>query len=218
MVNTDMAAYYARLADSYEEIYDAPGRQDDLEVLQERVEEVLQEHRVLELACGTGYWTAHIASSVESVLATDINPAMLTVAQSKELPGNVQFALADAGKLLLSGALDGPFSACFAAFWWSHVKREDQSAWLDALRAKLGKDALLVLIDDSYIEDDLMPIARTDAEGNTYQIVGMPDGERFEVLKNFPTDSALRKKFAHAAKEIRVLRLEHYWMLTCRLK
>src|SRR3954465_8811921 len=104
MVNTDMAAYYARLAARYEEIYDAPERQDDLEVLLERVEQVLQDHRVLELACGTGYWTAHIASSVESVLATDNNPAMLAVAQGKGLPANVQFAQVDANKFPASGS------------------------------------------------------------------------------------------------------------------
>jgi SAM-dependent methyltransferase len=218
MLNMDIGAYYARLADSYEEVYDVPERQDELEVVQERVSQVLQDHRVLELACGTGYWTAHIASSVESVLATDANPAMLAVAQSKGLPAHVQFAQVDANCFPLSSVPATAFSACFAAFWWSHVKREQQAAWLEGVRARLGKDGLLVLIDDAYIEDDLVPVARTDAAGNTYQIHRMPDGERFEVLKNFPTDSALRKRFAHVAKEIRILRLAHYWMLTCRFK
>jgi hypothetical protein len=38
------------------------------------------------------------------------------------------------------------------------------------------------------------------------------------VLKNYPTDSALRKKMATAARETRVERLEYYYILSCRLK
>ena len=44
------------------------------------------------------------------------------------------------------------------------------------------------------------------------------DGERYEYVKNLPTDSALRKKFAGVAKDIRILRLQHTWLLSCRLK
>jgi hypothetical protein len=76
---------------------------------------------------------------------------------------------------------------------------------------------LLVLIDSNYVEGSSTPIAHTDAEGNTYQIRTLA-GERYDVLKNFPTDSALRKRFAAHAREIRVLRMEHFWMLSCRLK
>ena len=46
----------------------------------------------------------------------------------------------------------------------------------------------------------------------------LASGERLEVIKNFPTDSFLRKKLATATKEIRIDRLEHYWLLTARLK
>jgi hypothetical protein len=85
------------------------------------------------------------------------------------------------------------------------------------LRRQLGKDALLVMVDDTYVEGSSIPIARTDLDGNTHHIDTL-DGERYEVLKNYPTDSALRKKLAPAVKEIRILRLEHYWMLTGKLK
>ena len=218
MMNTDqekLSAYYARRASTYEQIYDKPERQADLAVLREKVRDALADHQVLELACGTGYWTAQLARSAASVLATDINQEMIAAAKAKNLPSEkVRFALADAFDL----QVDGPFSACFAGFWWSHVKRQDQAAFLQQLRAKLGKDTYLVLIDNVYVEGSSTSIARTDLEGNTYQIRTLEDGSRHEVLKNFPTDSALRKKMAGAVKDIRILRLEHYWMLTGTLK
>jgi SAM-dependent methyltransferase len=212
MLNTDSDAYYAARAATYEEIYDRPERQEELSRLHDRVAELMEGHAVLEVACGTGYWTRQLAEVAASVTAVDSNPAMLAIAQRAPAEG-VEFVQADAYDLPASDR----YTACFAGFWWSHVPRERQAAWLSGLQKKLGKDTLLVLIDNSYAEGSSTPIARTDAEGNTYQIRSLA-GERYEVLKNFPTDSTLRKRFAAHAREIRVMRLEHFWLLSCRLK
>ena len=214
-VDKDMTAYYAKRAATYEQIYAKPERQADLAVLHERVRDALRDQTVLEIACGTGYWTAQFAESAKSVLATDINPEVIDVAKAKGLPADkVEFALADAFDLPAGKT----YSACFAGFWWSHVLRQEQEGFLLKLREKLGKDVLLVLIDNVYVEGSSTPIARTDSEGNTFQIRTLPTGERYEVLKNFPTDSALKKRMGAVVKELRVVRLEHYWMATCRLK
>jgi SAM-dependent methyltransferase len=211
----EMAAYYARLAGTYDQDYVTAEQQPDLEELHNRVREALAGHRVLELACGTGHWTEQIAQSAESILATDINPEMLEQAKAKGLADDkVQFRLMDVFDI----DVEGTFTACFAGFWWSHVKRQEQENLLAMLRKKLGRDALLVLVDDCHVERDSTTTARTDAEGNTFQLRTLPNGERYEVLKNYPTDSALRKRFAESVKEIRILRLENFWMLTGRFK
>jgi len=76
----------------------------------------------------------------------------------------------------------------------------------------------IVLLDDAYVEGSSDTVARTDMEGNTYQIRTTPDGERYEIPKTYPSDSALRKKLASSVREIKIVRLEYYWMLTSRLK
>jgi SAM-dependent methyltransferase len=214
-LKTDLQAYYAERAEHYEEIYQREERQDDLDELQERLQEVLFGQHVLELACGTGYWTEQYADLAESVLATDITPEVLAIAEAKDID-KVEYAVMDAFDVQKPAGRT--VTACFAGFWWSHVLREKQSGYLEQLRARLGKDTLLVLIDNNYVEGSSTVIARTDLEGNTFQIRTLENGDRYEVLKNFPTDSALRKKFADHAREIRILRNEFYWMLTCRLK
>ncbi len=218
-VNTDMQAYYAMRAASYENLYATPALQADLQKLQPLVQEALLGHHVLELACGTGYWTQQIADVAESVLATDNNPAMLAQASAKGLPQEkVSFAEMDA--LHMQSASN--VTACFAAGWWSHVLRQDQSAYLDHCRAQLGKDALLVLIDQNFVEGRSIPVARTDLAGNIFQIhrhePGLIGDEGHEILHNYPTDSALRKKFADATREIRIVRTDNFWMLRCRMK
>ncbi|SNS71031.1 Methyltransferase domain-containing protein [Noviherbaspirillum humi] len=214
-VNTS-SGFYLQLAAIAEAAYGRPEREEDLLDLQEMVAEALEAHDILELACGTGYWSQLLQDEVAiSLLATDICPEVLDIARTRDLDEEiVSFAQADA----FDPKVEGDFSACFIGFFWSHVPRQDQDRLLAALRARLGAGALLVMVDDNLVEDDENPIARTDAEGNTYQFLRTPDGERVEVLKNFPTDSALRKKLAAHAREVRVERLHHYWMLTCKLK
>jgi SAM-dependent methyltransferase len=212
---TELADYYARRAEIHEQVCGKPEPLADLKILKEHVCATLMNHHVLEIACGTGYWTEVLAQSAASVLATDGNQKMVELAQSRGLPSEkVRFAPADAFDLQLKEK----FSACFAGFWWSHLKRQDQTDFLQKLHMNLGKDILLVLLDSVYVEGSSAPIARTDHEGNTCQIRTLPNGDRHELVKNFPTDSGLRKRLAAFLKDIRILRLEHYWMLTGRFK
>lgn len=207
--------FYALNAAAAETAYDKPERQADLALLRQRVPELLRGHKVLEIACGTGYWTRLIAASAASVHAVDVNEEVLALARARQSGGNVTFAQADAFDLPQAA---GEYTAVFAGFWWSHVPREEQERFMAQLRAKLGKDVLLVLLDNVYMDGSSTVVARTDAEGNTYQFRLLPSGERLEIIKNFPTDSYLRKKLASSVKEIRIERWEYYWLLTARLK
>ena len=215
MITEQSAQFYAKSASNHDRVYDKPERLHDLAAMRTHVADALRGHVVLELACGTGYWTSIIAASADSVVATDINAEMIALAKLRALPSDkVTLRVADANALPDD---IGSFTAVFIGFWWSHVKRETQERFLAQLRAKLG-DILIVLLDDAYVEGSSDTVARTDMEGNTYQIRVAPDGERYEIPKTYPSDSALRKKLASSVREIRVVRTEFYWMLTCRLK
>ncbi len=212
-----MRDYYAQRASKLEQVYQKPERQQDLREIQGKVIEVLKDQRVLEVACGTGYWTERFAAAARSVVATDYNQSMLDLAQEKIYPdGKVEFSLTDLYEL--PPALPGQYSACFAGFFWSHVLRDEQPGLLAHLSKAAGKGSTLVLIDNNYVEGSSTVIARTDLEGNTYQLRKQEDGSRVEILKNFPTDSALRKKFGPFVRDIRIFRNTYYWMLTCVLK
>jgi SAM-dependent methyltransferase len=216
MITEQSAQFYAKIASNHDRIYDRPERQDDLAEMREHVVEALRGHTVLELACGTGYWTRQIAEVADKIVATDINPEMIAMARLRKMP-------ADKVELRVVDAYDlpddlGEFTAVFVGFWWSHVKREEYVKFLAKLKAKVGKDVLIVLLDETYVEGSSATVARTDMEGNTFHISTAPDGERYEIPTTYPTDSALRKKLTPAVREIRIVRMEYYWLLTCRLK
>lgn len=217
--NNDVADFYTAIAEHYDaQFHDESDedRQDDLDDVAEQVAELMRGHTVLELGCGTGYFTDVIAETAKSVLATDISEAMLNVAREHgEGLENVAYRVVDA--LNLPTDL-GKFSAVFAGFLWSHFRKEEQDAFLAGLRARIGANALLVLIDDEYVEGASPTIARTDLQGNTWAQFVDADGKRHELPKNYPTDSALRKRLGTAVREIKIGRWDSCWALTCRLK
>ena len=211
-----VARFYAKAAAGWDEREEDEERAADLEEVADGVAGLVEGQAVLELACGTGRWTEVLAEVADSVVAVDINPAMLEQARARGLPEDqVRFVEADA--LALPADL-GEVDAVFIGFWWSHLTRAHQERLLAGLRARVGKDVQLIVLDDEYVEGHSAPVARTDAQGNTWQVAVAPDGERFELPKGYPTDSALRKRLASVAREIRVARWDTCWVLTCRLK
>ena len=214
--NDPVARYYASSTQAADAALSRAERANDLSKVRERIAQLVRGQTVLELACGTGYWTEVIAANADKVLATDILDEMIARAATRRFPeGNVAFRKVDG--LDLPEDL-GTITCVFIGFWGSHLKRDEQDALLAQLRVRLGSDVSLILLDDAYVEGSSTTIARTDAQGNTYEIVAAPDGERFELPKNYPADSALRKRLGGEVREIRIERLTYYWMLTCRLK
>ena len=204
--------YYARRAAEYEKIFDKPERQADLARMRVDIPRLFVNQRVLEIACGTGYWPPLIAEQAESVLATDYNEEPLAIAKSKAYRrANVTFAQADAYALPDWGQ---KFSACYAGFWWSHVPLGEIAGFLGNLEKVLQPGATVAFMDNRYVEGSSTPISRTDAEGNTYQARRLADGSNHEVLKNFPTAQELR---ARLGKDVRYVEYEYYWIASYRI-
>ena len=58
--------------------------------LRRRVPELLASRTVLEVACGTGYWTQFIARKARRVYACDINQSVLEIAAEKPMPSDTR--------------------------------------------------------------------------------------------------------------------------------
>lgn len=211
-----MKAYYAARSNEYERIYTKPERQADLRRLETIIPALFAGHSVLEIACGTGYWTGHIAQSAKSVLATDLTPETLEVAGTKNLPADrVRFATADAFDL--APAL-GQFDAAFAGFWWSHLKLSESRGFLASLRARLAPGAIVAFLDNRYVEGSSTPIDHRDADGNTWQRRPLDDGSEHLVLKNFPTEAELVAQTQSFGTKCRYEALDYYWLFSCAVR
>ena len=207
-----MRAYYAQRAQVYERVYHKPERQADLRAMEAWLPALFAGRAVLEVACGTGWWTPHGARDARTWLATDINPETLAVAQAKPMPPCVRFATVDAYTF---GQIAGRrFEGAFAGFWWSHVPLARLAPWLDALHARLEPGARVVLLDNRYVARSSTPLSRRDDAGNTYQQRTLDDGSTHEVLKNFPTRDEALAAVGRRARAPQWIEHRHYWILT----
>jgi protein-L-isoaspartate O-methyltransferase len=195
----DVSRYYAERAPVYDETAGYTDPQAELlrATIKARYQEMFRGHAVLEIACGTGYWTRTIAEVAESVLATDINPSL--VAQARDrcrcLP-NVTLQIADA--YTLAGVPTG-FSAAFGIWWWSHVPKERLPGFLRALHGKLQPGGFVLFVDQLPYTGH---VRRRDPQGNTIEQRSLPDGRLFEIVKNFPAEEDVRTVLAGIADNV----------------
>jgi ubiquinone/menaquinone biosynthesis C-methylase UbiE len=212
--DTQMVSYYAARAPEYDRIYEKPERQADIADLRERLPALFSGKRVLEIACGTGFWTQFIAPQARAMVALDAAPQTMAIAAQRVAPDKVRFVTGDAYTLPTDL---GAFDAAFAGLWFSHVPRARQREFLKGLGAVLAPGAVAVLLDNRYVPGSSTPITETDADGDSYQLRPLDDGSTHRVLKNFPTSARLRQLLDGLADEWVLIELAYYWALQYRV-
>ncbi|PYI52081.1 class I SAM-dependent methyltransferase [Paenibacillus flagellatus] len=212
-----MQHYYSRRAREYESVYDRddPVRLKELADLEQDMRDALRGRSVLEIACGTGYWTERAARSADRITATDLTPEALEIAMTKPLPpGKVRFRQADAYEPAL---IPGTFDAGLANFWLSHVPKLRLPEFLQRLHDRLGSGAVVFMADNMYVDGVGGELVRRTGEQDTYKLRTLSDGTRFEVLKNYYTADELIGLFTPYASELRVQAATCFWWATYRI-
>ena len=203
--------YYQKRAKEYDQVYQKPERQNDLQQLQDYLKTTFANKKILEIACGTGYWTKTIAETCTAILATDVNTAVLAIAKTKNYNrGLVEFKELDFWQLKEPMT---SYDAVFGGFIWSHILKKELPRFLTILQNQLNANGELIFIDNKYITGSNTPISRTDADGNTYQIRKLQNGAEYEVLKNFPTKAEIEDLIKGVGFEMKWMELEYYWVL-----
>lgn len=209
----DLADYYAARAAVYDETagYTDTDAERARASIKTRYREFFRGRDVLEVACGTGYWTRVLANTARSVLAVDVSATMISRAQKRvaHLP-HVKLQVADAY------TLDGVRADCNAAFahwWWSHIPLERTSEFLAAMHGKLSPGAIVMFVDQLPYD---APGRRRDRSGNIWETRMLPDGRSFEIIKNFPCEQEIHLALSNIAENIRYVERpdERSWDVT----
>jgi 2-polyprenyl-3-methyl-5-hydroxy-6-metoxy-1,4-benzoquinol methylase len=212
-MNLDLISYYSDRAKEYEKVYLKPERQLDLQKATTVLQSIFSQKTVLEIACGTGYWTERIAQTATSIYATDISQSVIEVARSKHYPIKVTFEVCD----MYSCKPGGKYESVFGGFIWSHIPLQDLDKFIDNINGFVAPGGLIVLMDNNYVEGSNHPITETDGQGNTYQIRKLENETSHLVLKNFPTKEFIMDKFSTIASAVDFLKLTYYWIASFRL-
>ena len=208
-INKNIITYYKARAKEYEKIYAKPERQGQLLQASEILQQIFSGKNVLEIACGTGYWTERISQTASSILATDINESVIEIAKTKKYNCPVNFQIVDIYK---PAGLTG-YESIFGGFIWSHIPLQDLEKFIDNINAQTIPGGTIVLIDNNYVEGSSLPVTETDKFGNTYQTRKLEDGSEHLVLKNFPTREFLKDLLHNKATDIEFIDLKYYWIM-----
>jgi protein-L-isoaspartate O-methyltransferase len=213
----DVIRYYVERAPVYDETagYNNPEAEELRATIKKRYREIFRGRKVLEIACGSGYWTAVIGEVAKSVLAIDVNSSLVSIARErcKNLP-NVRFQIANAYAL---DGVPGGFDAALGIWWWSHVPRQKLWDFLNALHHKLTLGALVMFVDQLPYDGF---IRKQDKKGNILEQRILQDGRACMIVKNFPTEQEVVDALDGFAEDIRYLERpeEQSWEVTCKTK
>jgi ubiquinone/menaquinone biosynthesis C-methylase UbiE len=204
-----MESYYAARAPEYDRVYLKPERQADLARLRGWLPTLLAGSRLLEVACGTGYWTQCLAPVAREVVALDAAPQTLAIARRRVSGGRVEFIVGDAYRLPFDR---GRFTAAFAGFWFSHVPKSRRRDFLGGLGDALQPGSTVLMLDNLYVPGSSTPIAERDDGGDTWQRRTLDDGSMHRVLKNFPGADELVQAIDGLGTEPEFTAVGHYWV------
>ena len=203
-----MLDYYEKRLPEYEAIYHKPERQQDLGWLEQQLCDLTRRQRVIELACGTGYWTRRIAQGASALHATDGSGLLAQSAVASCPAGNVTWGVVDA----FQPPQLQEYDVLVCGFFYSHVLKQQLDGFLHTLAGSARSGTRVVFFDNRFVAGSSTPISRTDDDGNTYQTRSLKDGSHHDVLKNFPDENELSGVLGAHFTDVSVSMSRYFWL------
>jgi ubiquinone/menaquinone biosynthesis C-methylase UbiE len=163
---------------------------------------------VLELACGTGLWTARLALEAGSLTAVDASEETLRLARARVEDPRVSFLRAD----LFSWEPRASFDVCFFSFWLSHVPEERfESFWRKVARC-LRREGRVFFIDSRRSQDATAADHELPAGGSETMLRRLDDGRQFRIVKRFHEPRSLSARLAQLGWEADVAETSEFFL------
>jgi ubiquinone/menaquinone biosynthesis C-methylase UbiE len=194
--------YYDARAGEYDEWWERRGRYDRGPELNDRwraeiaqVEDVLEaaalnRGEVVELAAGTGNWTAVLTAHAAHLTVVDGSAEMLALNRARLGPHAHAVAYQQAD--LFSWVPERTWDLLVHCFWISHVPRRSLAAFFATCRRALAPGGTMFFLDGLPTEtstavDHVLPVADSEV-----MVRRLNDGREFNVVKNFYTPAELQ--------------------------
>ena len=210
--------YYRARAPEYDDWFYRHGRYDQGEAHTRQWQLEAQQARdqlhsasnfghILEMAPGTGIWTAELIQIAERVSALDASPEMININRAKLLSRQVDYRLTD----LFQYQPDRQYDMVFFGFWLSHVPADRLSPFLHAVNAALKPGGRLFFVDSR--EADLSRSHNGTANlGADLQRRAVQDGRQFDIVKIYYDPAGLTAILRAHGFDIEVKTTENFFL------
>ena len=217
MIIDQTLEYYQKRAGEYDHIYlrDDPGRQAELARLYDLSRQLLAGRDVLDVACGTGFWTRVVSQTAKAVVGIDVNPATLAEAKRKSYACPVSFVWADIRHLPIKAEGKNGLLATYIA---SHVRREELRHLGQVLADVLTPGSPAFLCDNNLFSEMIPELIWDDRHQNTYKKRRLENGEEYIILKNYFEADELEAIFSGWGTIERIVYDTYYWAVALRMR
>jgi demethylmenaquinone methyltransferase/2-methoxy-6-polyprenyl-1,4-benzoquinol methylase len=199
----EQISYYRARAPRYLAEANLPIPDGELAVAQREVVATLDAVRpsghILEIACGPGTWTDHLARHGESVTAVDASPEMLALAAERVTSERVRFIQAN----VFDWTPDRRYDTVFFGFWLSHVPLERFAFFWSLVRHALCSGGRAMFVDDAFRTSDEL----IEGEASSTIRRHVSDGRRFRIVKVPHTPEKLEQRIRELGWNMNVRRL-----------
>lgn len=211
MTDHELIEYYRARAAEYEQVYyrHQPERRGEIDEQAEYLRGLVRGKDVLDIACGTGYWTKIISQTAGYIAAVDLSVEMLREAGRKKYDAPAEFVVGDLNRLPFDAAA---FDVITLGFWFSHQPKQEYDLFFKQLLQPLRDGGLIWMIDNNPPAEGPRPDSeRTDAHGNNFKRRFLQSGEEYVILKNYFSEDQLRETFAPHFAVKRLVYKRYYW-------
>ena len=134
---------------------------------------------VLELACGTGLFTRHIARYANHITALDSSPEVIAINRARLPDAHIEYVIDD--------VFTWPFPVCaydqvVFTYWLSHVPDDRLDAFWGNVRTALKQNGRAFLVDSFTLPSSAPAGSKRSTEHRT-----LNDGRSFDVVKRYWT-------------------------------
>jgi demethylmenaquinone methyltransferase/2-methoxy-6-polyprenyl-1,4-benzoquinol methylase len=208
-VLTEQIDYYRARAKEYDE--SISGASELFEAGKSLLLELGNFDSVLELACGTGYWTETLLKMGSAVTALDAAPEMLEIARARLGSERIRYQHAD----LFKWQPVEEFDLVFFANWLSHVPPDALDDFFARVRRSLRRSGSVAILDQHApsIADEVI------AKEDIYAVRPLEDGRKFTIVKAFYDLKELESKLNKFGFEVVIHKFsDTFFFLSGRLK
>ncbi len=162
---------------------------------------------ILELACGTGLWTQHLAPFATHLTAVDAAPEVIALNQQRVGAASVEYIVAD----LFNWIPDRQFDLIFFGFWLSHVPTEQFIPFWQMVQGALKPNGRVFFVDSLSTQAST---ARNHAPLNQqgYSERKLNDGRVYRVVKIFHEPTQLQASLQGLGWTGNIDRTDNYFL------
>jgi len=200
-----ISEYYDRTAAGHDAIYEIPENRRALALLMYQTLQLFSGRKVVDLGCGTGYWTRQVASVAKSVTGIELSGEMVRRARQRFYPRPVKIEQAD---VLSPSGLREQFEGAYMSFFFRHIPRESIRGFFDSLHTRLESGSPVVILENYSVpqsKDDQFAQLKTQEE-------------EFRVLSNSFLPEELMSILDGKADDIAIIRQGKFLFFKYTLK